>query len=361
MTAIAFYAPMKSPRHPVPSGDREMARGLLAALAGLGQGEATLVSEFRSYEGQGDPAAQDRLRVEAEAEAARLIQRGRAEGWRLWATYHNYYKAPDLLGPVVSEALGIPYVLFEASRADKRLAGPWAGFERAAGRACDRAQVIYCLTARDREALAAAQPPGQALVLLPPFLNREALPPAARPVPGRLITVAMMRAGDKLASYRQLAAALALVPGDWSLDVIGSGAAEAEVRALLAPFGARVRFLGALPPEGVAAALSEAAIYVWPGVNEAFGMAYLEAMAAGVPVIAEDRPGLREIVPEAGLVPAGDAAAFAGRIAAWLGHEPDRAARAEAARTAVAARHLLPAARAAIRAPLPAMQGEAGA
>src|SRR5258708_24281091 len=52
---------------------------------------------------------------------------GRAdERPELWFTYHLYYKAPDWLGPAVSEALGIPYVIAEASYAPKRAHGPWA-------------------------------------------------------------------------------------------------------------------------------------------------------------------------------------------------------------------------------------------
>ncbi len=46
---IAFYAPLKSPAHPVPSGDRRIARALLQALA-LGGHETMLVSSFRSFD-----------------------------------------------------------------------------------------------------------------------------------------------------------------------------------------------------------------------------------------------------------------------------------------------------------------------
>jgi hypothetical protein len=37
-----------------------------------------------------------------------------------------YYKAPDWLGPRIAKALGIPYVLAEATHAPKRAGGPWA-------------------------------------------------------------------------------------------------------------------------------------------------------------------------------------------------------------------------------------------
>ncbi|MGH7006445.1 MAG: glycosyltransferase family 4 protein, partial [Alphaproteobacteria bacterium] len=50
---IAFYAPMKPPSHPVPSGDRRIARLLLRALRKSGH-EVRVVSTFRAYEGQGN-------------------------------------------------------------------------------------------------------------------------------------------------------------------------------------------------------------------------------------------------------------------------------------------------------------------
>ena len=44
---VAFYAPMKPPDHPVPSGDRRMARLLMQALAHAGH-RVVLASRFRS-------------------------------------------------------------------------------------------------------------------------------------------------------------------------------------------------------------------------------------------------------------------------------------------------------------------------
>ncbi len=98
--------------------------------------------------------------------------------------------------------------------------------------------------ARDRPGLEAAGH-GAKMVHLPAFLDAGPAPPA-RPAcdPPRLLTVAMMRPGDKLESYRRLAAGLAQLAGDWRLEVIGDGEAKGEVRALLAPFGDRVAFRG---------------------------------------------------------------------------------------------------------------------
>ena len=107
------------------------------------------------------------------------------------------------------------------------------------------------------------------------------------PAPPRLITVAMMRRGDKLASYRLLADSLAMLSDlEWSLDIVGDGEARGEVAAALAPLGPRLRWRGALDAAGVAAALADSDLFVWPAINEAFGMALLEAQASGLPVVA---------------------------------------------------------------------------
>ncbi|MEO9466656.1 MAG: glycosyltransferase family 1 protein, partial [Sulfitobacter pontiacus] len=146
-----------------------MARGLMAALQ-RGGATVTVASTLRSRDGAGDSAAQAMLFNAAEAEVTQATARGRTEGWQAWITYHNYYKAPDLIGPAVARALGIPYLLVESSRARKRLTGPWAGFAQAAEAASDAADVIFYLTRRDAETLRRDQTAGQRLVHLPPFL-----------------------------------------------------------------------------------------------------------------------------------------------------------------------------------------------
>lgn len=331
---IAFHAPLKPPDHPTPSGDRTMARALMSLLGSFG--EVEVASRLRTRDGRGDPDFQEEALAEADAEIERLTRRRHD----LWVTYHNYYKAPDLIGPAVARAQGIPYLIVEASRAPSRLVGPWARFARAAEDACDAADAIFWLTERDRPALELARPPGQRLVHLPPFLDRETLPPpkavAAEP---RLLAVGMMRAGDKLESYRALAAALGA--GAPPLTVVGDGPERTAVEAML-PAG--TRFLGALPQEQVLAEMRRASALVWPGVNEAFGMVYLEAQSVGLRCIAEDRPGVREVVgPTGRLVTPEEPEAFAAAIRAL---EPETHETVTETRAFVAARHLRPSARA---------------
>lgn len=343
MTRVAFYAPMKPPGDPTPSGDREMARNLVAAIGARGA-EVEVVSELKLHEKSGDPARQAALRQAAAAETARLSETLRDRGVALWVTYHNYYKAPDLIGPATCAALGLPYVQIESTRAKKRLTGPWADFARAAETACDAAAVIFYLTANDRITLDRHRAPGQRLVHLPPFLPADTLPPASA-CSGPMLTAGMMRAGDKLASYTILAEALAQVPGDWQLEIAGNGPARAQVEALMAPFGDRVRFLGQLDRAALARAYRRASLFVWPGVNEAFGMVYLEAQAAGLPVVAQDRPGVRDVLLAGDYPAPGDGPeALAAQIAALLGDPELRKTRGAQARAMIARSHLRPAA-----------------
>ncbi|WP_120634371.1 glycosyltransferase family 4 protein [Ruegeria sp. EL01] len=293
MARVAFYAPMKAPDSPKPSGDREMARNLMKAIAA--QGDAIdLVSRLRIYDKTGNPSLQNTLRDTAQVEAKRLIAQMPLDT-DLWVTYHNYYKAPDLLGPQVCAARGIPYIQLESTRASSRLMGPWAGFAQSAHDACDAAHTIFYHTANDLITLERDRYRDQALVELPPFLPICDLP-LETSGHGPILAVGMMRHGDKLASYAILAESLSLLKGDWRLEIAGDGPARAEVKALMAPFGNKVEFLGELNRDALQDVYGRSSFLVWPGVNEAYGMIYLEAQAAGLPVVAQDRPGVRDVL-----------------------------------------------------------------
>ena len=338
---IAFYAPMKSPRSPVPSGDREIARNLMNVIA-AGGARVDLMSELRIYDKAGNAEQQDALRTAARQEVRRLLDKMPTVD--LWVTYHNYYKAPDLIGPEVARARAIPYVQIESTRAMSRLTGPWAGFAQSAHDAADAADVIFYFTANDLITLERERHRAQALVHLPPFLPQSELPPPST-LQGHMLSVGMMRAGDKLASYRIIADTLSHLDGDWRLEIAGDGPARAEVETMMAPFGRRVHFLGQLDRQALGAAYARAGLFLWPGVNEAFGMAYLEAQAHGLPVVAQDRPGMRD-VQAPGTYPAPDegAKALADRINALLSNPDLRAQCSTKTREMISKSHLAPAA-----------------
>jgi len=327
-----------------------MAKLLISALETAGH-RVGVASDFRSFEGAGDPARQAALAMAGESEAARLIEFYRNQAAdnqpELWFTYHLYYKAPDHLGPAVAPALGIPYVVAEASHAPKRAAGAWRDGHAAVGAALKRADAVLCLTKLDISCVEAALKSPERLFYLPPFLDPSPYTQARRgersnladrlgldPDKAWLVAVGMMRPGDKLESYRRLAAALGpLDGGDWQLMAVGDGEARGEVETAMAPLGPdRVIFAGELPADELAAALPAFDVCVWPAAGEAYGMALLEAQAAGLPVVAGHVRGVPEVVRDgisATLVPENDAEAFAGAVRALLDNPERRQTMAE--------------------------------
>ncbi|TGU42226.1 glycosyltransferase family 1 protein, partial [bacterium M00.F.Ca.ET.152.01.1.1] len=122
--------------------------------------------------------------------------------------YHPYYKAPDLTAPELVAAFAVPYVTAEASYSRRRNAGLWADTQALVARAVEQAALNICFTQRDRKGLADVVP-GAAFGMLSPFIDTSAFRETpARGCPTHLVTVAMMRPGDKLESYRMLAQAL---------------------------------------------------------------------------------------------------------------------------------------------------------
>lgn len=343
---IAFYAPLKSPDHPTPSGDRRIGRLLMQALSLAGH-DVFLASRFRSHDDGRRPGRAERLAGVGARLAQRVLRRLSQDPPDLWFTYHLYYKAPDHLGPAVARRLGIPYVVAEASIAGKRAGLP--GHDAALA-ALGTADLAICLNPADEAGVRPHLKPGAGWLALAPFLE-DAPPPILRAANDRpkILTVGMMRTGDKLSSYRLLAEALADVADrDWTLSIAGDGPARAEVEAAFARFGARfserVAFLGQCDEAALARLYAEADFLAWPAINEAYGMALLEAQAAGLPVVAGDCGGVAAIVRDGltGLTPpVGDVDAFADRLRLMLDQPALRRSFGRAAREAVTAEHLI--------------------
>ena len=131
---IAFYAPLKSPNHPVPSGDRLMARMLMAALQrARTRGRDRLGTAQLSRQAR-QPARMTRPQQAAQAEIARIVRAVVARG----APGSVVLLSPLLQGAGLASGRAsrsgsaLPYVTVEASyserRDDRRLGGePGAG------------------------------------------------------------------------------------------------------------------------------------------------------------------------------------------------------------------------------------------
>ncbi len=108
------------------------------------------------------------------------------------------------------------------------------------------------------------------------------------------------------------------------LLLVGDGPLRPQVHHLACELGieARVTFLGLR--NDVPRILKAADVYVHSTTSEGFGIAACEAMAAGLPIIATDVPGLSDVVGNAGvLVPIGDDEALARELQSVLA-SPDR-------------------------------------
>ncbi len=104
-----------------------------------------------------------------------------------------------------------------------------------------------------------------------------------------------------------------------------------ELKAQVAALGLteRVHFLGQVQPDALKWPLSAADVFVLSTRNEGWANVILEAMACGLPVVASDVGGNREVVcrPELGtIVPFDDPAALQSALASALVKEWDRAA-----------------------------------
>ncbi len=335
---IAIYAPLNPPDSPTPSGDRLIGRMLMRALEMAGH-EVTLASRFRSFDREGSAERQARLADLSGRLAARFIKRHARTPPDLWLTYHLYHKAPDHLGPLVTREFDIPFVVVEASVTPSGEGGAWASGHMGVLHALARADLVVGINPRDRAGVLPQLTSGAHYRETPVFIDgsayraaaaehdahRRALLAATKSSPDSLLLLAvgMVRSKDKLDSYRLLADALKRVDSsDWHLAIAGDGALIGEAQVAFAPFQDRVTFLGRVPYERLPALYAGADLLVWPAIKEALGMCFLEAQAAGTPVIGANREGVASLIRdgETGLLPAyGHAASFARAIDTLLG------------------------------------------
>lgn len=166
------------------------------------------------------------------------------------------------------------------------------------------------------------------------------------PVTSRLARPTIVTLGHLVARKRHAVVlhALAALPEPTRPDylVIGDGPGREALLRLTAELGLseRVRLVGQLDHDRALIELARCQLFVMPSVDEPFGVAYVEAMAAGLPVIATRGEGGPEDIAAAGagivLVPADDHRALAEAIAAELRDPARLAALGAAARDTVA-------------------------
>jgi len=110
-----------------------------------------------------------------------------------------------------------------------------------------------------------------------------------------------------------------------SLALVGEGPHRAALERHFS--GARVRFTGALRGEDLASAFASADMFVFPSETDTFGLALLEALASGCPVVAARAGGVPDVVREGRdglLYTPGDDDALIAAVARMLGSTAER-------------------------------------
>ena len=149
---------------------------------------------------------------------------------------------------------------------------------------------------------------------------RFGIPPTALVVG----TVSVMDAMHPFKGIDVLLDAFKQLSDNTHLLLVGDGDRRSEYESLAKSLGlaGRVHFAGRLDDDGLVAALRSMDIFAFPstGKAEAFGLAMLEAMSVGIPVVASDLPGVRKVAQGAGAtVSAGDVQALAKTLQGILG------------------------------------------
>lgn len=110
---------------------------------------------------------------------------------------------------------------------------------------------------------------------------------------------------------------------DAVLVIVGDGPERKNLESSIQnlEFAGQVRLAGEVPQRDIAPYYRAADVLLMPSEEEGFPHVLLEAMAAGIPYVASDVGGVREITPpelQAFIVPSGDTGAFAASISSLL-------------------------------------------
>ena len=152
---IALYTPAARPDPAAPWGGPRLMRLVARALETAGY-HTIAPTEFWSDEGLADNRQQAALERKAARRARKLVTAYRdfpaVARPEAWLTCDLRHTAPDLIGPAVAEALGIPYLLVGAAYARAEAGGAHARWLSYTARAIARARAVLSLTPRTRRA-----------------------------------------------------------------------------------------------------------------------------------------------------------------------------------------------------------------
>ncbi|HVS17535.1 MAG TPA: glycosyltransferase family 4 protein [Planctomycetota bacterium] len=228
-------------------------------------------------------------------------------------------------GLAVARAHGVPLVAhvhsLESDRSPRALDARIVELE---GRALRAAARVVCVSAYTAAAVERRHGvPRARLAVVHNAVERGAPPPPPRtPDPRTPLVLFLGRVTDQKGPeiFLEAAARVLAVQPDVRFALCGAGdrLAGAIERAAELGIARRVRFTGFLERAEVERMYQQADVFVLPSVSEPFGIAPLEAVARGVPVIVSRQSGVSEVLSGALKVDSWDVEGLADRILAVL-------------------------------------------
>ena len=256
---------------------------------------------------------------------------------------HALFSYPSTSAMAQARQAGIPYVLstigqlchWSLARSSRRKRLMLRLIER---RNLDGAAALHVTTGAERDQSADLGLATPAVVIplgvhLPPNRATQVQSGAG---PTRFLFLSRIHPKKQL---EQLFAALALVPGDWILQIAGEGepayVAALQRQAAQLGIASRCQWLGFLAGEAKWQALAAADWFVLPSASENFGIAAIEALAAGLPVILSPEVAVAELLSSSGaaIICASEPRVLAATLERALA-KPTQAQRQEARRLA---------------------------
>jgi len=305
---IAFYTPFKPLGHHHPSGDLVIATGLYDYFTSRGH-DIRQTGPLRARWIYWRPWTWIRL-LKVYRRSCEEVSHGQAD---FWLTYHTYYKAPDLLGPMVSRAANIPYVIFQGIFSTKRRRHPktWPGFVLNKA-ALKSAQHIFTNRHDDWKNLKRLIPEDRLTYVKPGILTeifrfdgdarqelRREWGVGSEPV---ILSAAMFRPDVKTEGLSFLIRSCGRLLNSgvsFQLVIAGDGKERKKLQQLADKYlPGRVRFVGEIEREQMHRFYSAGDMFVFPGIRESLGMVFLESQSCGLPVVAFDNGGIPEVVED---------------------------------------------------------------
>ena len=306
---IAFYAPFKPLGHKNPSGDLIIAEGIVEFLKTRGhiiEVQSTLRARWIYFK----PWAWPKLVLDC-IKCLKNLHKNLPD---LWLTYHSYYKAPDIIGPLVCRILNIKYIIFQGIYSTK----PKRRFKTIIGfyfnrLALLRADHVFTNKSSDLKNLKRVIPEDKLTYIRPgikpcEFKKNEKLGIKQRkqwgikPKCHVILTAGMFRNDVKTQGLSWLircCARLVHLKTDFHLVIAGAGKMESHLKNLAKKhIHGHYTFAGKIKREDMFKFYSSGDVFAFPGIKESLGMVYLEAQSCSLPVIAFKNGGIPEVVKD---------------------------------------------------------------